>query len=112
MALVKAAACFLFCLVILHPYVSTVVARTISPATMAPAPSPIIIIADTSPASEAELAPLAPEEFLTIISAVAPATPPATFAPAEPPIIITAAEDAPEAPVPDAALPPAIDSYA
>ncbi|CAI0455829.1 unnamed protein product [Linum tenue] len=43
MALVKAAACFLFCLVILHPYVSTVVARTISPATMAPAPSPIII---------------------------------------------------------------------
>ncbi|CAL1391941.1 unnamed protein product [Linum trigynum] len=86
MALVKAAACFLFFFVILDPYVSIVVARTTFPAaTMAPAPSPII----TTP------------EYAS------PATPPATFAPAEPPIIIAAAEDAPEAPVPDAALPPA-----
>ncbi|CAL1357951.1 unnamed protein product [Linum trigynum] len=107
MALVKAAACFLFCLVILDPYVSIVVARKKYPATSAPAPSPIIITPEyASPASEAELAP---EEFVTITSAVAPATPPATFAPAEPPIIIAAAEDAPEAPVPDAALPPAIN---
>ncbi|CAI0455468.1 unnamed protein product, partial [Linum tenue] len=91
--------------------VSVVVARAKFRATMAPAPSPIIITPEyAGPAPEAELAAVAPEDYVSIISSVAPAaSPPATFAPAEPPIIITAAEDAPEAPVPDAALPPAIN---